>query len=140
MTYTLAKIDQYGPINGGLFLENDIIEIGPGTKFTPDHDQRHASPGRSAARTIAAASGWLWPDATGADLVDFEAGRVKPYTVFDVQAGQRLIRRGGVEVSARAAVSNMTNARYAFNFNNPFSGTHFGAARAFRLDLRLAMR
>jgi outer membrane receptor protein involved in Fe transport len=42
VTYTLAKIDQYGPINGGLFLEDDVIEIGPGTKFTPDHDQRHA--------------------------------------------------------------------------------------------------
>ena len=60
--------------------------------------------------------------------MDFEAGRVKPYTVFDVQAGQRLIRRDAIELSARAAVLNLTDARYAFNFGNPFSGTHFGAA------------
>jgi outer membrane receptor for Fe3+-dicitrate len=160
LTYTLAKIDQYGPINGGLFLEDDIIEIGPGTKFTPDHDQRHALSGEvsyeddrlglrvalagryRSGTPLEVAEGGLEELAQrpGADLVDFEAGRVRPYAVFDVQAGQRLIRRGGVEASARAAVSNMTNARYAFNFGNPFSGTHFGSARTFRLDLRLAMR
>ncbi len=160
LTYTLAKIDQYGPINGGLFLENDIIEIGPGTKFTPDHDQRHALSGEvsyehdrlglrvalagryRSGTPLEVGEGELAKLAQrpGADLVDLEAGRVKPHTVFDVQAGQRLIRRGGVEVSARAAVSNTTNARYAFNFNNPFSGTHFGAGRTFRLDLQLAKR
>lgn len=160
LTYTLAKIDQYGPINGGLFLEDEIIEIGPGTKFTPDHDQRHALSGEFSYEHDRLG---LWvalagrhrsgtpleveedeleelAERPGADLVDFEAGRVKPYTVFDVYAGQRLIRRGRVELSARAAVSNLTNARYAFNFGNPFSGTHFGAARKFRLDLRLATR
>ena len=41
--YTYAKVVQYGPIDGGLFLEDDVIEIGPGTQFTPDHDQRHVA-------------------------------------------------------------------------------------------------
>ncbi len=160
VTYTLAKIDQYGPINGGLFLEDEIIDIGPGTKFTPDHDQRHAL---SAEVSYEADSLGFWAATAaryrsgtpleveedqldelaqrpGADLVDFEAGRVEPYAVFDVQAGQRLMRQRGVELSLRAAVLNLTNARYAFNFGNPFSGTHFGAPRTFRLDLKLAMR
>ncbi len=160
VTYTLAKVDQHGPINGGLFLEDEIIEIGPGTRFTPDHDQRHAL---SAEVSYEADRIGLWAAAAaryrsgtplevdedqldelaqrpGADLVDFEAGRVKGYAVLDLQAGHRLMRRGGVELSARAALLNVTNARYAFNFGNPFSGTHFGAPRTFRLDLRLAMR
>ncbi|HJS59954.1 MAG TPA: TonB-dependent receptor [Vicinamibacteria bacterium] len=160
VTYTLAKIDQYGPINGGLFLEDEIIDIGPGTKFTPDHDQRHAL---SAEVGYEADQVGFWGAAAvryrsgtpleveeneldelgqrpGADLVDFESGRVKPYTVIDVQAGQRLVRRPGVELSAQAAVLNLTDARYAFNFGNPFSGTHFGAPRTFRLDLKLAIR
>jgi len=160
VTYTLAKVDQYGPINGGLFLEADVIEIGPGTKFTPDHDQRHALSGEVSYENDRVG---LWlalagryrsgtpldvdeeglaelAERPGAELVDIEGKRVEPYAVLDVLAGQRLIRRRGVEVSARASVFNVTNARYAFNFGNPFSGTHFGAPRSFRLDLRLALR
>jgi outer membrane receptor protein involved in Fe transport len=160
LTYTLSKIDQFGPINGGLFLENEIIEIGPGTKFTPDHDQRHAVStevsyehgprgfwvalgGRYRSGTPLEVQEEELPELAerpGADLVDFEAQRVKPYAVFDVQAGQRLIRRRGAELSARASVFNITDVRYAFNFGNPFSGTHFGAPRSVRLDLRLALR
>lgn len=45
MSYTLSKASQIGPINGGLFLDDDVIDIGPGTSFTPDHDQRHALSG-----------------------------------------------------------------------------------------------
>jgi outer membrane receptor protein involved in Fe transport len=160
LTYTLAKIDQYGPINGGLFLEDDIIEIGPGTKFTPDHDQRHAVTGEVGYENervgLRVALSGRYRSGTplevdeddfdelaerpGSDLVDFEEGRVKPYTVFDVQAGQRLVRNEAVELSVRAAVLNLTDTRYAFNFGNPFSGTHFGASRTFRFDLSVAMR
>lgn len=160
LTYTLAKVDQYGPINGGLFVEDEVIEIGPGTKFTPDHDQRHAVSAEVGYENDRIGL-WVVADARyrsgtplevdegeleelaerpGADLVDFEAGRVKPYVVLDLQVGQRIIRRRGIEVSARAAVLNLTGARYAFNFGNPFSGTHFGARRGARLDLRLALR
>ena len=38
------------------------------------------------------------------------------------------------------AVFNLANARYAFNFGNPFSGTHFGAPRSAAFGLRLAVR
>jgi outer membrane receptor protein involved in Fe transport len=160
VSYTLSKIDQFGPINGGLFLEDEIIEIGPGTRFTPDHDQRHALSARvsyeDGRRGLWVALSGRYRSGTplevsedelaefagrpGADLVDFEQGRVKPYAVFDAQAGQRLIRRQRLELSARASVLNLAGARYAFNFGNPFSGTHFGAPRSIRLDLRLELR
>ena len=32
-------------------------------------------------------------------------------------------------VSLRASVINLCDASYAYNFGNPFSGTHFGAPR-----------
>jgi outer membrane receptor protein involved in Fe transport len=69
--------------------------------------------------------------------VDFGAERTKPYLVLDGYVGQRLLQATNVELSARASVTNLTNARYAFNFGNPFSGTHFGAPRTARVDLRL---
>jgi outer membrane receptor for ferrienterochelin and colicins len=157
LTYTLAKIDQYGPINGGLFLEDDIIDIGAGTRFTPDHDQRHAlSAGLSyeaGRRGLLLAFAGRYRSGTplevgeeelrplagrhGGDLVDVARERVKPYVVLDVQAGCRLVRRRGIEVSIRGAVLNLTGTRYAFNFGNPFSGTHFGPPRTVRVDLRL---
>jgi outer membrane receptor protein involved in Fe transport len=160
LTYTLARIDQWGPINGGLFLEDDILEIGPGTKFTPDHDQRHALSAEIGYENeglgLRVALSGRYRSGTpleleeegleqiaerpGADLVDFEEGRVKPYAVFDVQAGQRLVRRDAVELEVRAAVLNLADARYAFNFGNPFSGTHFGPPRTLRFDLRLTTR
>ncbi len=159
-TWTLAKVDQFGPINGGLFLEDDIIEIGPGTKFTPDHDIRHnlsaevgyedlgrgfwvSLAGRYRTGTPLEVEEEELPELAerpGSDLVDFEEQRTRPYAVFDVQAGVRLLRRPGFELSARGSLLNLTDARYAYNFGNPFSGTHFGAPRTVRIDLRLSMR
>jgi hypothetical protein len=43
-------------------------------------------------------------------------------------------------VSVRAAVLNLLDARYAYNFGNPFSGTHFGAPRTASVTLRLETR
>ncbi len=160
VTYTLAKVEQFGPIDGGLFLEDDFIEIGPGTSFTPDHDQRHALSAQvafeDARRGLFVALDARYRSGTpveasdeelseiagrpGAELVDFERGRVRPYTVLDLQAGLRLLRRQRFELSARGSLLNLTGARYAFNFGNPFSGTHFGAPRCGRVELRLALR
>jgi hypothetical protein len=41
LSYANSHVVQFGPITGGLFLEDEVIEIGPGTAFTPDHDQRN---------------------------------------------------------------------------------------------------
>lgn len=158
--YTLSKVEQEGPINGGLFLEDDIDEIGPGVIFTPDHDQRHTASatvtwvqpvGRWAATAQARyASGTPvelgdlddddaeeLAERPGAELVDFDRGRVKPRLVVDLSASLRLRRTAWGEIGIAASVLNAFNRAYAFNFGNPFSGTHFGAPRQVRADLRV---
>lgn len=162
-SYTLSKVEQEGPINGGLFLEDDVDALGAGVIFTPDHDQRHVGAatvswvqpvGRwSASAQARYASGTplevgeLDDDdlagllaRPGADLIDVERGRVKPRLVVDVTASARLLRAGRAQLSLGASVLNAFNRRYAFNFGNPFSGTHFGAPRQFRVDLSASFR
>jgi hypothetical protein len=73
----------------------------------------------------------------GVDRVDLGRGRVKPRAVVDIAAGLRLLRLGPVAVEAQLDAVNVMNAAYAFNFGNPFSGTHFGPPRTLALKLRL---
>jgi hypothetical protein len=159
-SYTLSKVEQIGPINGGLFLEENIIDIGSGTRFTPDHDQRHVlSAGVSyqdAARRLSASLTARYQSGTpleiedtdggdpaerpGSEFVNFESGRVRPYTVVDAAVAHTLSTNERVDVSLRLSMLNLTNRTYALNFGNPFSGTHFGAPRSLRLDLRIGLR
>jgi hypothetical protein len=160
LSYTNSHVVWFGPINGGLFLEHDVIDIGPGTRFTPDHDQRHVGTvgvsyddelrGLWVAATAQYASGTPLEveegdleelrDRPGAALVDFERGRVKPRLVVNLQGGRWLSRGPRVEASARLSVLNLFDRNYAFNFGNPFSGTHFGAGRTVSVSLRLTFR
>jgi outer membrane receptor for ferrienterochelin and colicin len=160
LSYANSRVVQYGPISGGLFLEENVIDIGPGTAFTPDHDQRNVgafgvsydgdAPGFWAAVTGRYESGTpleVGDDAVedlrerpGAELVDFERGRVKPRAVFDATVSKRVMKRGGVELSLRAGILNVTGRRWAYNFGNPFSGTHFGPGRTAQLGARLVFR
>ena len=160
VSYTLSKVEQVGPINGGLFLEHNILDIGAGTRFTPDHDQRHvASVGlmyQSISRGFSAAFTGRYESGTpleveeddvaelmarpGAELVDFDRGRVRPRTMFDVTVSQTLHRGPHTDTSVRVAILNITDHAYALNFGNPFSGTHFGAPRTIRADLRIGLK
>jgi outer membrane receptor protein involved in Fe transport len=160
LSYTLSKVDQEGPINGGLFLEDDIAEIGPGTRFTPDHDQRHVAsggltwqPGQRglvAALTARVESGTPvelddddleeLDDRPGSETVDPERGRVRPRLVVDAALSQRLFRGTRSEFTVRVSGLNLFDDFYALNFGNPFSGTHFGAPRTFRIDLQFGLR
>jgi len=158
LSYTNAKVVQYGPVTGGLFLEDEVIEIADGTAFTPDHDQRNVG---AFGVTYDALSGF-WAsfggryesgtplevdedeldelvERPGAELVDFERGRVKPRMIFDVLAGTRLFRSGGNVVSVRAAILNLTGDEFAYNFGNPFSGTHFGPGRTFQIGVQVRL-
>ena len=157
VSYTLSKVEQTGPINGGLFLEENILDIGPGTRFTPDHDQRHvaaggvtyANGGFSASLAARYQSGTPLEveeddlvdlmERPGAELVNFGSGRVRPYAVIDLAVAQTLHRGSRTETSVRIGVMNLTNRDYALNFGNPFSGTHFGAPRSVRAELRIGV-
>jgi hypothetical protein len=147
LSYTNSRILQSGPINGGLFLTDEFIEIGPDTRFIPDHDQRNVG----ALGLAYSRRGW-WAtlsgrhesgvpleveeetldelrDKPGAETVNFDRRRVKPWTTFDFSAGIDLFEDERVAVSAQFDVQNFTDRRFAYNFGNPFEGTHFGCPR-----------
>ena len=75
--------------------------------------------------------------APGADLADFERQRVKPWTVFDFSAGADLFRDERVSVAAQFDIQNAANRRFAYNFGNPFEGTHFGYPRLWSGRIKL---
>jgi hypothetical protein len=54
-------------------------------------------------------------------------------------AGARVLRAGGHEISERGAVLNLTGQRFAYNFGNPFSGTHFGPGRTVQIGLQVRL-
>ena len=155
-----ARVIQTGPVTGGLFLEDEIEEIGPGVEFTPDHDQRfaagagvtwtHVGRGLSIAVTGRYETGTPIQQEEddleelrqrpGAEMVDFEAGRVKPRGIVSLLATAPIVRRGATTVTASVQVLNLFDERYAYNFGNPFSGTHFGAPRSVAFTVRVAFR
>jgi outer membrane receptor for ferrienterochelin and colicin len=153
----LGHVRQTGPITGGLFLENEVAQFGEGVQFTPDHDQRlvagagltwtHARSGGAISTTVRHESGTPLEideddeeelrQQPGAELADFDKGRVKPRTIVSMQAAWPLLRRGPNGLDVQASLFNVFDARYAYNFGNPFSGTHFGAPRTATLALRV---
>jgi hypothetical protein len=158
-SYTNNRIVEIGPLNGGLFLEDEFIEIGPGTEFTPDHDQRNVG---SFALTYAGRRG-LWSSFTGryesgvpmelpdldsdelaslpgANLVNFDTGRVKPWFVFGWSGGADLVSGDHFTMGAQVDIQNIANRDFAFNWGNPFSGTHFGYPRLVAGSLRFSFR
>ena len=158
LSYTNGRILQTGPINGGLFLTDEFIEIGPGTRFIPDHDQRNVG---AFGVTYSRRSWWaslsgrhesgvgLEVDAErleelkeerGAELVNFDRRRVRPWTVFDFSAGVDLFTDEHVAVSAQFDIQNFRDHRFAYNFGNPFEGTHFGHPRMFSGRVKFTFR
>ena len=146
LSYSNSRVFQIGPVNGGLFLEKAVIEIGPGMRFTPDHDQRnvggfgsayhHRKLGLSVSFSGRHESGTPLEvegdgleelkERPGAELVDFDRQRVRPRTLFDLSIKQKIFSGEQVTASLQVDILNLTNRQFAFNFGNPFSGTHFG--------------
>jgi outer membrane receptor protein involved in Fe transport len=160
VSYTNSRVEQVGPVTGGLFLEEEVIEIGPGTRFTPDHDQRHVA---AAGLTYDHGPTGFWAAMTGryesgtplevddddldellerpgAELIDIARGRVRPRTILDVMAAKRVVATRRADLTLRLSVLNATGARWAYNFGNPFSGTHFGPGRTFQVSARASFR
>jgi hypothetical protein len=149
VSYTNQRVLQTGPINGGLFLTDEFIEIGPGTKFIPDQDQRNTAGFalnyyHQRSRLLVSLSGRhesgvpleVEEDrleelkaAPGAELVNFDRGRVKPRTIFNIAAGIKLFNSDRVAASIGFSVENIFDRKFAYNFGNPFEGTHFGIPR-----------
>ena len=76
----------------------------------------------------------------GAQLVNFESGRVRPRRIFDVVGSKQLVQGRRAQLTLRAALLNLTGERWAYNFGNPFSGTHFGPGRTVQVGARIELR
>jgi outer membrane receptor for ferrienterochelin and colicin len=160
LSYSNSRVVQFGPVTGGLFLEDEVIEISDGTAFTPDHDQRNVG---AAGITYDHADSGFWVSVggryesgtplevdeaeidelmqrPGAELADFERGRVEPRHQIDAMVFKRLVRSRRIEVGMRLAVLNLTGRAWAYNFGNPFSGTHFGPGRTATVSVRATLR
>ncbi len=160
LSYTNMRILQTGPINGGLFLTDEFIEIGAGTKFIPDQDQRNT--GSFGIIYQQQKSGLVFgfsgrhesgvpleveadrleelKSARGSELVNFDRGRVKPRTLFNFTTGITMFRQERVNAALQFDVQNIFNRTFAYNFGNPFEGTHFGAPRRWSGSLRFSFR
>ena len=129
VSYSNSRVQQAGPITGGLFLEDEVADLAEGERFTPDHDQRNVAAaglsfvrdGFSAAANARFESGTPLQlgdeevdeleDRPGSELVDFERGRVKPRRSLDLTFSQRVRRTAGSELRVRLSLLNVTNAR-----------------------------
>ena len=157
LSYSNSRIFQIGPINGGLFLEDDIINRGLGIKFNPDHDQRNTGAfgvvyrdpsgiwisfsGRHASGTPLEVDPDELKDLKerpGSDLVNFKRRRMKPRSLFDFSVGKDFSIREKHSIRTQFDVQNLTNKRFAYNFGNPFSGTHFGHPRLWSGRIRFS--
>jgi hypothetical protein len=161
VNYTNSRITGVGPINGGLFLTTDFTDIGPGTRYTPDHDQRNVGSSgisyeRAKARDLRFSFMTRYQSGTplnadpedltrlqalpGAYLVDFGRQRLKPWIVSDATASFELIERTSMNARLRADVENIFNRAYAFDFGDPFEGTHFGTPRVWKVGVELRFK
>jgi outer membrane receptor protein involved in Fe transport len=160
LSYTNMRLLQTGPLNGGLFLTEEFIEIGPGVKFIPDQDQRNTGAfgvtyrpprfglllgfsGRHESGVPLEVEEERLEElksAPGAELVNFERGRVKPRTTFNFSASVNLCRSERVACVAQFDILNLADKFFAYNFGNPFEGTHFGYGRRWSGGLRIEFR
>ena len=156
---TFSKVVQTGPVTGGLFLEDEIPDLGPGVEFVPDHDQRVALAGgatwehRRSGFTGSVAARYEsgtpiqrddddheLQERPGAEMVDFERGRVKPRLPVSLTATLPLFDTDRRRVLLRGSILNVFDDDYAYNFGNPFSGTHFGAPRTAAVSIEVSFR
>lgn len=70
--------------------------------------------------------------------IDFQRGRVRPRTVFDLSVGADLMQKERVAMNLQFDVQNLTNELFLYNFQSVFSGTHVGPPRLIsgRISLR----
>lgn len=166
LSYANARAYGVTPINGGLFLGEDTHDLFvPGLKFANDHDQRneaqfqlsynHRPSGIYAIFNGRYDSGVptdVEPGTTLADFVaegfdprlyneiDFQRGRVRPRTIFDVSIGADLLQKERVSMNLQFDIQNLTNQLFLYNFESVFSGTHVGYPRMFSGKLALRFK
>lgn len=146
-----------GPINGGLFLSEEVAEIGPGFVFPNDHDQRNTVAFGVTYSRERWNNGWIsfqgrhdsglpleieeeallrLKQTPGADLVNFERARVKPHTTFDLSGGIDFAEKEAWQIQGQMVIKNLFDTRFVHNFESVFGGTHFGNPRLYTFQLQ----
>ena len=164
ISYANARAYGVTPINGGLFLGEDIQSLQiAGLKFANDHDQRNEAQFRLGynhrpsgiyttfnGRYDSGVPTGVEPGTTLADFVaqgfdprlynkiDFQRGRVRPRTILDFSIGADLRQKERVSMNIQFDIQNLTNELFLYNFESVFSGTHIGHPRL--LSGRLTLR
>jgi len=150
LSYANSKAVGTTPITGGLPIGSGN-QLTPNLKFPGDQDERNEG---QFGVTYAGKSG-LWATFTGrfdsgvpsevdpgdassgeidpriAAELDFNRGRIKPRTLFNMAAGYELLKESSHPVSLQFGVNNLTDRLYLFNYLSIFSGTHIGRLREF---------
>ena len=150
LSYANSKAIGTTPVTGGLPIGsgNQLI---PNLKFRGDQDERNEG---QFGVTYAQKKG-LWATFTGrfdsgvpseidpsdatsgeidpriVPLLDFQKGRIKPRSLFNIAAGYELMKESAPPVSLQFGVNNLTDRLYLYNFRSIFSGTHVGRPREF---------
>ncbi len=162
-SYANARAYGVTPINGGLFLGESAATLdAPGLKFANDHDQRNSMQfqlsynhhsGVYASFGGRYDSGYptdVEPGTTRADFVaagfdprlyneiDFQRGRTRPRTVFNLSVGADLLQKEHTALNVQFDVQNLFDTLFLYNFESVFSGTHIGHPRLIsgRLGIR----
>jgi outer membrane receptor protein involved in Fe transport len=65
---------------------------------------------------------------------------VKPLTTFNFSSGLTIFKQDRVNAALQFDVQNIFDRAFAYNFGNPFEGTHFGAPRRWSGSLRFSFR
>ena len=158
---SIGTVTQTGPITGGLFLEDDVADHrarrrvharsrsagrGLGGADVDRAARRHAV-GRRPLRERHAAPARRRRRGRGARGASRRRSRRlrprprEPRTLVSLLASAAaLADRGRRRSACAASVLNLFDARYAYNFGNPFSGTHFGAPRTASVTVRVETR
>jgi len=148
------------PVAGGLFLGDDADELLSGTgSFPISQDQRNTV--RSQLRFQPHPRFWF---AAGVSFnsglpfevegptseafiaeqygerilarVNFERGRIRPSSSFDISSGVEIVRSDKMKLRVQADVFNLGNRLNLINFAGVFSGTALDAPRSFAARLR----
>jgi hypothetical protein len=162
LTYSNQNGTAEGPITGGLFLGDEgASELALTGQFPITQDQRNTL--RGHLRWQASRFVWFgvhaqynsglpieldkngdveqlraeYGDAT-VEAVNFDRGRIRPWSSVDLSAGVSLFRRGERQVSFELQAANVSDRLNVVNFANLFSGTAIGPPRTFNGRLSVA--
>lgn len=76
----------------------------------------------------------------GAELVNFDRRRVRPWTTLDFSTGADFFADERVTIRLQFDIQNLTDHRFAYDFGNPFEGTHFGHPRMYSGRIKFTFR